>query len=375
MPNLSLVVIQPTPFCNISCKYCYLADRSNASRMTLETVEKTFFQVFASGWVDERLDISWHAGEPLAVPVEFYREAIQRINGLVPQGVDVRHIFQTNGTLIDDFWCRFFQASNSRVGISIDGPQSLNDLNRVRRSGASTFSDTLRGIRKLNEHRIGFYVITVLGRSSLRSAEALYRFYADEGIDDVAFNIEEIEGANVSSSLNVDSIETEFDGFLREFWNLNVKHRRIRRIREFDHMLAAITGRSRVGVKNTLIVPFAVLNVDWQGNFSTFSPELLGSGHKAAADFVLGNVWHDELVMTVKSPKLRRLIDQIAAGVDACRGQCEYFTVCGGGEPANKLFENGSFATSETLACRLTVKVVANVMADIAEKAFVTAAP
>jgi len=29
MPRLQLLVIQPTPFCNIDCRYCYLPDRSN----------------------------------------------------------------------------------------------------------------------------------------------------------------------------------------------------------------------------------------------------------------------------------------------------------------------------------------------------------
>jgi len=43
----------------------------------------------------------------------------------------------------------------------------------------------------------------------------------------------------------------------------------------------------------------------------------------------------------------------IAAGVEACRSECEYFSVCGGGAPVNKLSENGSFATSTTSFCSL----------------------
>jgi uncharacterized protein len=37
-----------------------------------------------------------------------------------------------------------------------------------------------------------------------------------------------------------------------------------------------------------------------------------------------------------------------------CRERCEYFSVCGGGEPVNKLAENGTFASTETTYCRLT---------------------
>jgi uncharacterized protein len=43
----------------------------------------------------------------------------------------------------------------------------------------------------------------------------------------------------------------------------------------------------------------------------------------------------------------------IDAGVDACRRSCEYFSVCGGGAPMNKLSENGSFRTAQTVFCSL----------------------
>ena len=36
------------------------------------------------------------------------------------------------------------------------------------------------------------------------------------------------------------------------------------------------------------------------------------------------------------------------AGVELCRQECQYFSVCGGGEPVNKLSENGTFVSSET---------------------------
>ncbi|MDF2973971.1 MAG: putative arylsulfatase regulatory protein, partial [Microvirga sp.] len=35
---------------------------------------------------------------------------------------------------------------------------------------------------------------------------------------------------------------------------------------------------------------------------------------------------------------------------------------CGGGAPANKLFENGDFATTETLYCRLTKQTLLEVV-------------
>ncbi|HZY55682.1 MAG TPA: hypothetical protein VFE73_20665, partial [Reyranella sp.] len=44
----------------------------------------------------------------------------------------------------------------------------------------------------------------------------------------------------------------------------------------------------------------------------------------------------------------------IQQGVAACRAECEYFSVCGGGAPVNKLFEKGGFAAARTSFCTLT---------------------
>lgn len=44
-------------------------------------------------------------------------------------------------------------------------------------------------------------------------------------------------------------------------------------------------------------------------------------------------------------------------GVEKCRAECAYFGACAGGAPANKYFENGSFATTETRYCRYAIQV------------------
>ena len=72
---LALLVIQPTPFCNLDCSYCYLPDRSNKGKMTLETLEKTFNWVFSSGLVRQPFTLLWHAGEPMVLPASFYEQA------------------------------------------------------------------------------------------------------------------------------------------------------------------------------------------------------------------------------------------------------------------------------------------------------------
>src|SRR4051812_21728482 len=72
---LELLVIQPTPFCNIDCSYCYLPHRTDRRRMSSGTMRHVVQDVFASGLVAHELRIAWHAGEPLVLPPSYYTDA------------------------------------------------------------------------------------------------------------------------------------------------------------------------------------------------------------------------------------------------------------------------------------------------------------
>ena len=79
MPVMELLVIQPTPFCNIDCSYCYLPDRRSKAVVSHATLSNLFSQVFASGWVRDGLSVVWHAGEPMVLPIGFYRDTFRAI--------------------------------------------------------------------------------------------------------------------------------------------------------------------------------------------------------------------------------------------------------------------------------------------------------
>src|SRR5579871_697818 len=167
VPKIQLLVVQPTPFCNIDCRYCYLPGRTSKAVVAEATLRNLFTQVFASGWAAEGLSVVWHAGEPMVLPIEFYRAAFRQIDRLKPADLVVSHSFQTNGTLIDEAWCEFLRAEKVNIGVSIDGPARFHDLNRVTRAGRGTFDKAIAGLRLLREHKIPFHVISVLTSASL----------------------------------------------------------------------------------------------------------------------------------------------------------------------------------------------------------------
>jgi uncharacterized protein len=336
------------------------------------TLDNLFAKLFASGWVGKHLDLAWHAGEPTVLPIEFYRRAFAILKRHRPRNVEVSHGFQTNATLLDAAWCDFFRDERINVGVSIDGPQRLNDAHRLSRSGRSTYAKVIDGIRLLREAKIRFHVITVLGDESLRSARELHDFYVAEGIEHVGFNVDESEGEHVSGLQPGAAAWQAYQDFLAEFWSIAARDGRIKSIREIDYALRAITMNPKLmpGSNpppmpgNILVEPFAVLSMDHDGNLATFSPELLGQKNAEYNDFVIGNVNTDDFADLPHGPVLARMQTDIAAGVSLCRAECGYFDVCGGGEPVNKLAENGTFASSVTNFCRMTRMAVADLVTD-----------
>jgi len=244
--------------------------------MSQQTLRHVFQDVFASGLVRQTLKIAWHAGEPLVLPSSYYTAAFDIIEHLRPSDVAVDHCMQTNGTLIDDAWCEYITQHGIKIGVSIDGPARLHDARRRTRAGAGTHARVMRGIRHLQDHGIQFDVITVLTREALSSPEELFEFYMAAGIKRVGFNIEEIEGCNERSSLNVAEAEAEFRQFLERFWDLVERSGNALRVREFDRILEMIKAPPGTGVENIQVEPFRVLSFDRAGNWSSFSPELLG---------------------------------------------------------------------------------------------------
>lgn len=356
-----MVVVQPTAFCNINCTYCYLPNRDNKHVIAQSTVTRLFEEIFASGWTSPEITVVWHAGEPLVVPVSFYREAFATIEQLRAkagsQPVIVKHSFQTNGMLIDAEWCRLFLEWNVGVGVSIDGPRELHDRHRKTRSGKGTFDRTLAGIRSLRSHGVPFHVISVLSRESLAMADELLAFYIDEGIDQVCFNVEESEGDHVSDLFDGPELAARYAAFLRRFWHGARASGRVKFVREIDLALPRVFRPDGLPVRNIQTEPLAMLNVDSHGNVSSFSPELLGLKNQDYGDFLLGNINRESLADIYRNCLASPLHRDIQAGVRACEAGCAYFSVCGGGAPGNKLFENGSFAGTTTAYCTLTQMV------------------
>ncbi len=139
-PSTQLLILQPTPFCNLDCDYCYLPNRDSHARMPLDTVRKVAEQLKQDQLLSPMLSVVWHAGEPLVLPIQFYQSAFETFNEVLGDICQVFHSIQTNATLIDADWCELFKNYQVRIGVSIDGPQFLHDKHRKTRQGKGSFN-------------------------------------------------------------------------------------------------------------------------------------------------------------------------------------------------------------------------------------------
>ncbi len=97
--------------CNLACRYCYYLEKKDlypAQKRTLmseQTLER-YIKLYIEAQTTPHVQFVWHGGEATMRPLDFYRKALefQRKYG---RGMQIENCLQTNGTLLDDEWCRF----------------------------------------------------------------------------------------------------------------------------------------------------------------------------------------------------------------------------------------------------------------------------
>ena len=195
----------------------------------------------------------------------------------------------------------------------------------------------------------------VLTSIALVSATEIWNFFVEHDLHDIAFNPEEVKGVNVASTIHAQNFIEAYQSFLETIADLREKSGLNIKVRELDTFMARIKYGSGE-IYSTLNNPFSILNFDYNGNFSTYCPELLTAQNSRFGNFILGNVHHHSLESILQSKKFHAIYQEIESGKQQCLSECEFFEVCGGGNPSNKMSENNSFDSSETMNCQFTIQ-------------------
>ena len=169
--------------CNLRCSYCYYAEKRElyddpSQLMSDDTLELFIKEYIESQTLSEVLFI-WHGGEPMLRPISFYQRVVE-LQQRYAQGRRVDNCIQTNATLIDEQWCRFFRSNNFLVGVSIDGPCYMHDSLRRTGDGYGSFRDVIRGIRLLAQHGVEWNAMATVNAVNVEHPLEFYRFFRDE---------------------------------------------------------------------------------------------------------------------------------------------------------------------------------------------------
>ena len=355
-----LIVLQPTPYCNIACSYCYLHNRDDKHVMPLAIIEMIAKKILTKLPRDSVPTIVWHAGEPLAAPISWYQAAYPILQSVAPRGA--RFAVQTNGIAIDTCWIELFQRTGTSVSVSIDGPERFHDDRRKTRSGGPTWALSMRGLHLLQGAGMAPSVISVLSPQSLDAADEYFAFYRDHGITHVNFNIDEMEGAHHRSSFYGRDHKKRMSAFLLALLKLAYAEGFPLHIREIERVAAILAGLAPI--QNEQTDAWGVIVVGARGELSTFSPEGTEVVDRRYANFVFGNVLAGGVSEANRSTAFQRAKADIATGVETCRRSCRYFGVCAGGAPVNKLTETGSLSTGETQFCRLSIQAASDALTE-----------
>ena len=133
------------------------------------------------------ISFSWHGGEPLLAGIDFYRKVIALQKKWKPEGRTIINGVQTNGTLLDELWAKFFAEENFRLGISMDGPEDLHDQFRRTRDGKGSFKKVLNGYDLALLHGIDPEILCVLNAGNVKHPLPVYRYFKKLGAKTITF--------------------------------------------------------------------------------------------------------------------------------------------------------------------------------------------
>jgi uncharacterized protein len=170
--------------CNLDCKYCFFLSKEalypgSPFRMRDDVLEAYIQQLIESQSAPQ-VTVAWQGGEPTMMGLEFFQQAMALVEKQARPGVTVDHTIQTNGTLLDDVWCRFFRKHRFLVGLSMDGPREKHDAYRVDKGGAPTFDKVMAAARLLQKHEVNLNILCTVHAANADHPLEVYRFFRDE---------------------------------------------------------------------------------------------------------------------------------------------------------------------------------------------------
>ncbi|MHA2937609.1 anaerobic sulfatase maturase [Vibrio sp. RC27] len=316
-------IIKPVgDVCNLNCQYCFYKEKSeDGDRMTNETLE-----LLTKKYIDEQpqgckeVQFVWQGGEPMMAGIEFYELAVELQRKYQRPGMTITNAIQTNGTLITERWADFLKQHNFLVGISIDGPLSIHDAQRIYYSESGSHDNVIRGYKKLKSRNITTNILCVIHNNNVTHGANIYRYFNEE------LNATSIQFLPVVGSQGLDSahwgefLVTVFDAWLKNGLG-----------RVSIQLFDATFTRTSQGVETFCVHSHECgrqLAVERNGS-------VYACDHYVEPSYKLGNIANDNFVDLLNSDIQQRFVKNSTNHDDACAG-CKVKGLCQSGCPKHR---------------------------------------
>jgi len=318
--------------CNLRCGYCYYRHQVvQNEKMNDQVLEIVIHRIMEAS--RDMAFFCWHGGEPLIVGLDFYQKVVALQNQLRASGQQIINSIQTNGTLIDKEWAKFFYLHDFQVGLSLDGPGEYHDLYRVDRNGRGTFARVMQGVEYLRREKIEPGILAVLHAGNVSNPERIFRFFVDNGFRYFDFKpcYERDPAGNVEPFSITPEVYAEFMTTLFDLW-LAENNPEIT-ILNLEDAVAAIMGKQPSSCQYRAICQHMV----------TMSPD----GYLEVCECFPKEALREPLQKkTVKeiidSEAYRDYLYEIERAMEICKG-CKWLYACGGGCPKYSLLSGGDW--------------------------------
>ncbi len=346
------VLVKPAgPDCNLRCGYCFYLEKSAlfkkkaACRMP-DIVLEHYTRSYIASQPFREVEFAWQGGEPTLLGVDFFRRAValQRKYG---EGRTLTNAIQTNGTLLDDEWCRFLAKEKFLVGLSIDGPEPIHNRYRTDAAGHGSFDRVMRGLACMKKHGVEFNALTCVTRASAFEGRQIYRFLREAGFrflqfipiverhpDEAAAQIGLALGGPPEAAATAGTTHPEMMPFSVEpgpygQFLIDVFDEWIRRdvgrifVNHFDVALAAWTGANPPLCVNSKICGSA-LAVEHDGG-------VYACDHFVYPDYRRGNLMTDDLARIINDRRQQAFGMRKQLGLTGQCKACRHLRACNGG--------------------------------------------
>lgn len=335
--------------CNLACDYCYYLEKSrlyaDGERVMSDRVLDKFIHDYIAAQTTPQVLFTWHGGEALMRPLSFYRRVVE-LQYRYAQGRVIDNCIQTNGTLLDDEWCRFFKEQGWLVGVSVDGPQRMHDAYRRTRSGRPSFRQVMRGIALLDRHGVEWNALAVVNNLTAEAPLEFYDFFRQIGCRYLQFTpvVERLEkhadGRMLAAPCEGGSLGMAPYSVSPQAWG--------------DFLVAVFDEWVHHDVGNTFVQLFDATLANWVGQppgVCSLAPvcghagaiewngDVYSCDHFVFPEYRLGNLLTDSLIDMMYSPRQRAFGQAKRISLPRCCRDCRWLFACNGECPKNRFVQ------------------------------------